>query len=118
MPQETSTQLPELFEMELFLATAGIHRAAVSFSRRAGIFAQGDSCDSIFFVEHGSIKLTVLSEMGKVATIALLNPGDFVRGRLPGLGSAFPLGHRYRANGLRPAAHCKSRNDTSAPRPA
>ena len=78
MPEETLSQVPEPFDMQLFLIGAGIHRAAVPFTKGAGIFAQGDTCDSIYFVEHGSIKLTVLSEVGKEATIALLNPGDFV----------------------------------------
>ncbi len=49
-----------------------------TFIKGNAIYAQGDSCDAIYYVQEGSIKLTVVSELGKEATIALLNAGDFV----------------------------------------
>ena len=53
-------------------------KAVTPFAKRAAIYAQGDACNALFFVQEGSIKLTVVSEAGKEATIALLNAGDFV----------------------------------------
>jgi CRP-like cAMP-binding protein len=42
------------------------------------LFSQGDAADSIFFVQDGRLKLTVVSKSGKEATIALLGPSDFI----------------------------------------
>lgn len=67
----------ETFDVKAFLSQSGLGRSFVPFRKGAGIFAQGDTCDSVFFVREGTIKLTVLSEHGKEATIALLNAGDF-----------------------------------------
>ena len=73
-----STGSLQAFDVELFLSTAGLGRAVRRFGKGAGLFAQGDRCDSIFYLNEGSLKLTVLSPLGKEATIALLSRGDFV----------------------------------------
>ncbi len=65
------------FNVKAFLNQTGPGRSRVAYRKGAGIFAQGDPCDSVFYVIEGTIKLTVLSEHGKEATIALLNVGDF-----------------------------------------
>lgn len=65
------------FSVKAYLGAAGIGRAILPFKKGSGIFAQGDHCDSIFFVQEGSVQLSVVSELGKEATIALLNPGEF-----------------------------------------
>ena len=67
----------EEFDPNAFLSKAGLGRTVISMKRGAGIFTQGDPCDNLFYVQQGNIKLTVTSEQGKEATIALLNPGDF-----------------------------------------
>jgi CRP/FNR family transcriptional regulator, cyclic AMP receptor protein len=41
------------------------------------VFSQGDVADSVFHIEHGKVKRTVVSEQGKGAVIALLGTGDF-----------------------------------------
>ncbi len=66
------------FDVERFLTTAGLGRSVRRFKKGAGVFAQGDRCDSIFYLNEGSLKLTVVSSLGKEATIALLRPGDFL----------------------------------------
>ena len=43
----------------------------------AAIFAQGDVCDSVVYIEQGSIRLSVLSTQGKEAIVGILEPGDF-----------------------------------------
>jgi CRP/FNR family cyclic AMP-dependent transcriptional regulator len=62
----------------LFLAEAGLGRTILSFRGGATIFSQGDDCDAVFYIQEGSIKLSVVSTHGKEATLSILNGGDFV----------------------------------------
>lgn len=48
-----------------------------SFRRGQRLFAQGAAADALFLIRRGKVKITVLSEHGKEAVIAILNPGDF-----------------------------------------
>jgi CRP/FNR family cyclic AMP-dependent transcriptional regulator len=66
------------FDAAAFLANAGHGRSVVKLRAKETLFAQGDSCDSIFYIQSGRAKLTVVSDNGKEATITLLSPGDFV----------------------------------------
>ena len=65
------------FDPKTFLSTIDWGRAIVTFPKKRTIFAQGDSADSVFYVQNGKVKLTVLSKSGKEATIGILNQGDF-----------------------------------------
>jgi len=65
------------FDPHAFLATIGEGRKSVLFPKRQGIFAQGDIADAVFYVETGKVKLTVVSNTGKEATIGILGEGDF-----------------------------------------
>jgi CRP/FNR family cyclic AMP-dependent transcriptional regulator len=47
------------------------------FERRATVFTQGSPATTVFYVEHGGVKLSVLSSAGKEAVVGLLGPGDF-----------------------------------------
>ena len=67
----------EKFDPDAFLATIGEGRRIVSFPKKHEVFAQGGPCDSVFYIQQGRIKLTVVSKQGKEATIGILNPGDF-----------------------------------------
>jgi CRP/FNR family cyclic AMP-dependent transcriptional regulator len=67
----------ETFDVQVFLSQAGVGKTIVSFLKGAAIYAQGDICDAIYYIQSGTIKLTVVSEAGKEATIALLSSGDF-----------------------------------------
>ena len=66
------------FDLATFLATAGVGRRIVQLKPRQTFFSQGSSADSIFYLQTGRAKLTVVSHDGKEATIALLVPGEFV----------------------------------------
>jgi CRP-like cAMP-binding protein len=66
------------FELAAFLANAGHDRTLLDFKPRETFFSQGDPSDSIFYLQKGRAKLTVVSQNGKEATITLLSPGDFV----------------------------------------
>ena len=52
-------------------------RRIVRFARGALVFAQGDEANSVFYVQTGGVKLSVLSVTGKEAVVAMLGPGDF-----------------------------------------
>jgi CRP-like cAMP-binding protein len=60
-----------------FLATIGVGRTIVPVPKKQIIYAQGAACDAVFYIQKGKVKLTVVSEHGKEATIGILNPGDF-----------------------------------------
>jgi len=66
------------FDLAAFLATAGVGRRIVHLKPKQVFFAQGSSADSIFYLQTGRAKLTVVSQDGKEATIALLAAGEFI----------------------------------------
>jgi len=65
------------FDPNLFLATIGDGRKNLSFVKKDGIFAQGDKADSVFYIQKGKVKLTVVSKTGREATIGMLGDGNF-----------------------------------------
>jgi CRP/FNR family transcriptional regulator, cyclic AMP receptor protein len=66
------------FDAEAFLATPGLGRSIARVQAKQAFFSQGDPADSIFYLQEGRAKLTVVSKTGKEATITLLSAGDFV----------------------------------------
>ena len=72
-------QLEKLeFDAAAFLASAGLGRRIIQFAPKDAFFSQGDSADSVFCLQKGRAKVTVVSPGGKEATITLLSTGDFV----------------------------------------
>jgi CRP/FNR family transcriptional regulator, cyclic AMP receptor protein len=65
------------FDPKVFLATIGEGRKIVSIAKRQVIYAQGAACEAVFYIQKGRVRLTVVAETGKEATIGILNPGDF-----------------------------------------
>jgi len=65
------------FDPKTFLSTINGGRKIAAFLKKQTIFAQGDSPDAVFYIKEGKVKLTVVSEIGKEATIGILNQGDF-----------------------------------------
>ena len=65
------------FDPHRFLSRASSGKTISSRSRNDRIFAQGDAADSIFYIQEGRVKLTVLSHQGKEAVVAILGPGTF-----------------------------------------
>lgn len=68
---------PYDFDPKKFLATIGEGRRVVLFSKKQAIFAQGDPADAVFYLQRGKVQLSVVSKVGKEATIGILNDGDF-----------------------------------------
>jgi CRP/FNR family transcriptional regulator, cyclic AMP receptor protein len=65
------------FDVHTFLDSAGVSRRIVRFARGAIVFAQGAQAHSVFYIQDGGVKLSVLSPAGKEAVVAMLGPGDF-----------------------------------------
>ena len=65
------------FDTKTFLSTIDGGRKILAFPKRQTLFAQGDSSDAVFYLQKGKIRLTVVSKIGKEATIGILNEGDF-----------------------------------------
>jgi CRP/FNR family transcriptional regulator, cyclic AMP receptor protein len=70
-------QKKSAFDPKMFLAQIGRGRKIVSCRKGRTVFAQGDACDAVFYIQSGKVKLTVVSATGKEATIAILSDGDF-----------------------------------------
>jgi CRP-like cAMP-binding protein len=66
-----------VFDAQAFLDSAGVARRVVEFPRNATIFTQGDSSKHVMYIQIGSVKLSVVNEVGKEAVVAMLGPGDF-----------------------------------------
>ena len=66
------------FDTTAFLAHAGLGRRIIQLAPKEAFFSQGDPADSIFYLQKGRAKVTVVSASGKEAAIALLAAGDFV----------------------------------------
>jgi CRP/FNR family transcriptional regulator, cyclic AMP receptor protein len=70
-------QTKRSFDVRTYLETAGVKRKIVDFRKGQVIFTQGDESRSVFYLQSGSVKITVNSSAGKEAVIAFLQPGDF-----------------------------------------
>jgi CRP/FNR family cyclic AMP-dependent transcriptional regulator len=66
------------FDAAAFLANAGLGRRIVQLAPKEAFFAQGGPADSVFYLQKGRAKVTVVSATGKEATITLFSAGDFV----------------------------------------
>jgi CRP-like cAMP-binding protein len=66
------------FDLATFLEEAGVGRRVVQLQPRQAFFSQGSSADSIYYLRTGRAKLTVVSQDGKEATVALLSTGEFI----------------------------------------
>jgi len=66
-----------LFDAQAFLDSAGISRKIVEFRRGEVIFTQGDPCEHVFYIQKGGVKLSVLSQTGREAVVAMLGAGEF-----------------------------------------
>jgi CRP/FNR family cyclic AMP-dependent transcriptional regulator len=65
------------FDPYSLFSTFGKGREMLSFQKRAIVFSQGDSSDGLFFIKTGKVRLSVVSESGKEATLAILSENDF-----------------------------------------
>ena len=73
----TAAKKRSKFDPKTFLSTIDGGRKVVAFPKKQTIFVQGDRSDAVFYIQKGKVKLTVVSTIGKEATIGILNEGDF-----------------------------------------
>jgi len=64
-------------DLKKFFATIGEGRRVVAFSKKQTIFTQGDAADAVFYIQEGKVRLTVVSKIGKEATLGILSEGEF-----------------------------------------
>ena len=72
-----ATRKKREFDPKRFLAVIGEGRRIVRVPEKRRIYAQGAAADAVFYIQKGTVRLTVVSKSGKEATIGILNPGDF-----------------------------------------
>jgi CRP/FNR family transcriptional regulator, cyclic AMP receptor protein len=65
------------FDPKEFLAQAGEGRTISKYRKDQIVFSQGEAANAVFYIQQGKVKLTVVSEQGKEAVIAILGPGHF-----------------------------------------
>jgi CRP-like cAMP-binding protein len=65
------------FDAKVFLSTVNGGRTLVKYRRNQVIFAQGDAAEAVYYIEDGRIKVTVVSDQGKEAVVAIHDKGDF-----------------------------------------
>jgi CRP/FNR family transcriptional regulator, cyclic AMP receptor protein len=65
------------FNAQAFLESAGIAPKGTLYARSATIFTQGDASTSVMYIQKGSVKVSVSSETGREAVVAVLGPGEF-----------------------------------------
>jgi CRP-like cAMP-binding protein len=66
------------FDPKKFLASVSEGTTITKYRKGQTIFSQGDAADAVFYVQTGRLKLSVVSEQGKEAVVAILGPGSFL----------------------------------------
>ncbi|KGT79589.1 Crp/Fnr family transcriptional regulator [Bradyrhizobium japonicum] len=67
----------DMFDPKTFLAKVGAGKTILKLPKNQHVFQQGDVADTVFYIQRGKVKLTVVSEQGKEAVVAILEPGQF-----------------------------------------
>jgi CRP/FNR family cyclic AMP-dependent transcriptional regulator len=68
---------PPDFDLKTFLATVNGERSISDYRKGEKVFSQGDPVDAVFYIQEGSVKVTVVSARGKEAVVAMQGAGDF-----------------------------------------
>jgi CRP/FNR family cyclic AMP-dependent transcriptional regulator len=78
MPYPSQAQvLKDAFDPLAFLGRAEAGKTIEQYAKNQKIFSQGDVADTVFFIQKGKVKITVLSEHGKEAVVGILAEGQF-----------------------------------------
>jgi CRP/FNR family cyclic AMP-dependent transcriptional regulator len=65
------------FDLKIFLALPGSGRTVATYRKDQVVYSQGAAADAVFYIQKGKVKLTVVSEQGKEAVVAVLRPTQF-----------------------------------------
>jgi CRP/FNR family transcriptional regulator, cyclic AMP receptor protein len=77
MNSTAATKKKRGFDPNTFLATIGDGRKILAVPKKQSIFTQGDRADTVFYIQRGKVRLTVVSKTGREATIGILSEGNF-----------------------------------------
>ena len=77
MSKATKKAVKKTFDPKVFLANLGPGKTSLKFRGGQTVYAQGDVADSVFYIQEGKVKLTVVSKEGKEAVVAILEAGQF-----------------------------------------
>jgi CRP-like cAMP-binding protein len=72
-----ATQAGGSFDPKIFLAKVGEGRSISKYRKDETIFSQGELADAVFYIQKGKVKITVVSDQGKEAVIAILGMDEF-----------------------------------------
>ena len=96
------------FDPKAFLAKVGAGKTILKFEKNQHVFEQGDVADTVFYIQKGNVKLTVLSEQGKEAVVGIIEPGQF-------FGEGCPVMESTRADTRFASSRSKIRTATQYP---
>jgi CRP/FNR family cyclic AMP-dependent transcriptional regulator len=65
------------FDVQAFLDSAGVARKVKQLKKSDVVYSQGDAATGVIYLQEGSVRLSVVSEGGKEAVVAILGPRDF-----------------------------------------
>ena len=65
------------FDPKVFLATVNGGRSISKYRKDETVFSQSSSADAVFYIQKGKVKISVVSEQGKEAVVAILGPDEF-----------------------------------------
>ena len=100
------------FDPDNFLSQVGLGRSITAYRRDRIVFSQGQPDTSVYYLQKGKVKLSVVSERGKEAVLAILGPGSF-------FGEGCLAGQLHRMSTARSiTVHFKDNSGSFAPRPA
>jgi CRP/FNR family transcriptional regulator, cyclic AMP receptor protein len=78
VPNTQQTMAPnEAFDSKSFLGRTGLGKTVERYGKNQKIFSQGEVADSVFYIQKGKVKITVLSEHGKEAVVGIVAEGQF-----------------------------------------
>jgi CRP/FNR family cyclic AMP-dependent transcriptional regulator len=76
-PAMTNQEKKIPFDPKVFLATVNGGRSISKYRKDETVFSQSSSADAVFYIQKGKVKITVVSEQGKEAVVAILGPDEF-----------------------------------------
>src|SRR3954464_12744742 len=79
LPPKSLLKLPD-FDVQAYLDSAGATRRIVHYRRGQRVFGQGGPADAVMYLQQGTVKLSVLSRVGKEAVVAMFSAGGFFGG--------------------------------------
>jgi CRP/FNR family cyclic AMP-dependent transcriptional regulator len=97
----------DAFDPLVFLARVGSGKTISEIPKNRLVYSQGDAADTVFYIQTGKVRLTVVSEQGKEAVVGIIEPGQF-------FGEGCLSGHPFRVGTIRAMEKCVITSITKA----